>query len=36
VRSTAIGALLNGKRYPRALPRLDEKGRHLPAAATAA
>lgn len=35
VRSTAIGALLNGKRYPRALPRLDESDR-LPATATAA
>ena len=26
VRATAIGVLLNGKRYPRALPRYDERG----------
>ena len=26
VRSTAIGALLNGRRYPRGLPVLDERG----------
>lgn len=29
VRSTAIGVLLNGKRYPRALPRYDAEGNYL-------
>jgi hypothetical protein len=26
VRPTAIGALLNGRRYPRGLPKLDDDG----------
>jgi fucose 4-O-acetylase-like acetyltransferase len=29
VRSTVIGVLLNGRRYPRALPRYDEKGMYI-------
>jgi peptidoglycan/LPS O-acetylase OafA/YrhL len=29
VRSTAIGVLLSGKRYPRALPRFDEQGNYV-------
>ena len=29
VRSTVIGVLLNGRRYPRALPRYDENGRYI-------
>jgi glucan biosynthesis protein C len=29
VRSTTIGVLLNGKRYPRQLPRFDDKGRPI-------
>jgi glucan biosynthesis protein C len=29
VRSTAIGVLLSGKRYPRALPRYDEQGSYI-------
>ena len=29
VRSTAIGVLLSGKRYPRALPRYDQHGNFI-------
>ena len=29
VRSTAIGVLLSGKRYPRRLPRFDDAGRAI-------
>jgi peptidoglycan/LPS O-acetylase OafA/YrhL len=29
VRSTAIGVLLSGRRYPRALPRFDEQGNYV-------
>jgi hypothetical protein len=34
VRSTAIGVLLNGKRYPRALPRFDAQGNYIRTPAT--